>query len=93
MTRDAGGSGEHESCADFLDRIVYLLDNELEATEVAIVKVHLEECAPCFERYDVQRTIKMIVRCTSYRSKHGAHSSRWSFTVDTSVTSSSLSSR
>ena len=26
-----------------------------------MVKVHLDECAPCFERYDVQRTIKMIV--------------------------------
>ena len=62
MTRDtAPTSGEHESCADFLDRIVYLLDNELDAAEVAVVKVHLEECAPCFERYDVQRTIKMIV--------------------------------
>ena len=56
-----GNMGNHESCADFLDRIVYLLDNELEASEVAIVKVHLDECAPCFERYDVQRTIKMIV--------------------------------
>jgi mycothiol system anti-sigma-R factor len=54
-------SGDYESCADFLDRIVYLLDNELEAGEVAVVKVHLDECAPCFERYDVQRTIKMIV--------------------------------
>ena len=51
----------HESCADFLDRIVYLLDNELDAAEVSIVKIHLDECAPCFERYDVQRTIKMIV--------------------------------
>jgi mycothiol system anti-sigma-R factor len=51
----------HESCADFLDRIVYLLDNELDATEVANVKIHLDECAPCFERYDVQRTIKTIV--------------------------------
>jgi mycothiol system anti-sigma-R factor len=62
MTRDpASTSGDHESCADFLDRIVYLLDNELDASEVAIVKVHLDECAPCFERYDVQRTIKMIV--------------------------------
>ncbi len=64
MTRDmgdAGSLGDHESCADFLDRIVYLLDNELDANEVAVVKVHLEECAPCFERYDVQRTIKMIV--------------------------------
>jgi mycothiol system anti-sigma-R factor len=60
MTSADRGS-DHESCADFLDRIVYLLDNELDAGEVAIVKVHLDECAPCFERYDVQRTIKMIV--------------------------------
>ena len=50
-----------ESCADFLDRIVYLLDNELDATEIREVKHHLEECAPCLERYDVQRTIKTIV--------------------------------
>ena len=45
MTRD---TGDHESCADFLDRIVYLLDNELDAAEVSIVKIHLDECAPCF---------------------------------------------
>ena len=50
-----------ESCADFLDRIVYLLDNELDAGEIREVRVHLDECAPCLERYDVQRTIKTIV--------------------------------
>jgi mycothiol system anti-sigma-R factor len=54
-------SGEHESCADFLDRIVYMLDNELDDNEVVAVKLHLEECGPCLEKYDVQRTIKMIV--------------------------------
>jgi mycothiol system anti-sigma-R factor len=50
-----------ESCADFLDRIVYLLDNELDIAEVKAVKHHLDECAPCLERYDVQRTIKAMV--------------------------------
>jgi mycothiol system anti-sigma-R factor len=54
-------SGEHESCADFLDRIVYMLDNELDDNEVVAVKLHLDECGPCLEKYDVQRTIKMIV--------------------------------
>ena len=54
-------SGDHESCADFLDRIVYMLDNELDDNEVVAVKLHLEECGPCLEKYDVQRTIKMIV--------------------------------
>ena len=50
-----------ESCADYLDRIVYLLDNELDPGEIREVRLHLEECAPCLERYDVQRTIKTIV--------------------------------
>jgi mycothiol system anti-sigma-R factor len=50
-----------ESCADFLDRIVYLLDNELDVGEIREVRQHLDECAPCLERYDVQRTIKTIV--------------------------------
>ena len=57
----SGYAGDDHSCADFIDRIVYLLDNELDVTEMTEVKVHLEECAPCFERYDVQRTIKTIV--------------------------------
>ncbi len=59
------GEGERlmkdESCADFLDRIVYLLDNELDDGEIREVRLHLDECAPCLERYDVQRTIKTIV--------------------------------
>jgi len=54
-------AGDHESCADFLDRIVYMLDNELDENEVVAVRLHLDECGPCLEKYDVQRTIKMIV--------------------------------
>ena len=50
-----------ESCADFLDRIVYLLDNELDAEAGAAVRLHLDTCNPCLERYDLQRTVKSIV--------------------------------
>jgi mycothiol system anti-sigma-R factor len=50
-----------ENCADFLERIVCLLDNELDATDVAEVKAHLEECAPCLQSYDLQRTVKALV--------------------------------
>ncbi len=61
--REPGGfdSGDHDTCADFLDRIVYLLDNELDTSEVVAVRLHLDECSPCLERYDVQRTIKLLV--------------------------------
>jgi mycothiol system anti-sigma-R factor len=50
-----------ETCADFLERIVCLLDNELDGSQVADVKAHLEECAPCLQSYDLQRTVKALV--------------------------------
>jgi mycothiol system anti-sigma-R factor len=50
-----------ETCADFLERIVCLLDNELDGGQVADVKAHLEECAPCLQSYDLQRQVKALV--------------------------------
>ena len=50
-----------QECADFLDRIVYLLDNELDEAECALVRLHLDECHPCLETYDLQRTVKQVV--------------------------------
>jgi len=48
-------------CADFLQRIVYLLDNELEDAECSEVRMHLEECGPCLHKYDLERTVKAMV--------------------------------
>ena len=50
-----------ETCAAFLERIVCLLDDELDAGEVAVVKAHLDECSPCLQSYDLQRTVKTLV--------------------------------
>lgn len=51
----------HESCADYLERIVYFLDNELDEADCAAVRIHLDSCNPCLERYDLQRTVKAII--------------------------------
>ena len=48
-------------CSEFLDQIVYFLDNELDAADCAVVRAHLDTCNPCLERYDLQRTVKAIV--------------------------------
>lgn len=48
-------------CADFLERIVYFLDNELDDADCAAVKVHLDTCNPCLVKYDLQRTVKSVV--------------------------------
>jgi mycothiol system anti-sigma-R factor len=48
-------------CADFLERIVYFLDNELDEADCSAVRVHLDQCNPCLEKYDLQRTVKAMV--------------------------------
>jgi len=48
-------------CVDFLDEIVYFIDNELDAADCSVVRAHLDTCNPCLEKYDLQRTVKSIV--------------------------------
>lgn len=48
-------------CADYLERIVYFLDNELDEADCSLVRHHLEECGPCLRKYDLERTVKSIV--------------------------------
>ncbi len=48
-------------CAEFLDRIVYFIDNELDEADCSAVRVHLDSCNPCLEKYDLQRTVKSVV--------------------------------
>ena len=48
-------------CADFLEQIVYFIDNELDEADCALVRAHLDTCNPCLEQYDLQRTVKSIV--------------------------------
>ena len=50
-----------EECATFLEQIVYLLDNELDEASCTEVRIHLDSCHPCLEKYDLQRTVKAIV--------------------------------
>ena len=57
-------SHSHEpgtDCADYLERIVYFLDNELDEADCSAVQLHLDECGPCLEKYDLQRTVKSVV--------------------------------
>ncbi|MFB9312502.1 mycothiol system anti-sigma-R factor [Nocardioides plantarum] len=56
----AGPAADAE-CADFLERIVYFLDNELDDADCADVRVHLDSCNPCLVKYDLQRTVKSVV--------------------------------
>ena len=48
-------------CADYLERIVYFIDNELDEADCAAVRHHLDSCNPCLVKYDLQRTEKSVV--------------------------------
>jgi mycothiol system anti-sigma-R factor len=50
-----------QECADYLEQIVYFIDNELAEADCAAVRVHLDTCNPCLEKYDLQRTVKQVV--------------------------------
>ena len=65
MTGDLSGGMSSDptpgECADFLERIVYFLDNELDEADCSAVRLHLDSCNPCLEKYDLQRTVKAVV--------------------------------
>lgn len=48
-------------CAEYFERIIYLLDNELDDADCAEVQLHLDECEHCLHRYDIERTVKALV--------------------------------
>lgn len=61
MTHSHGDDVSASECADFIERIVYFLDNELDAADCSAVRMHLDSCNRCLEKYDLQRTVKSIV--------------------------------
>ena len=57
--------GQHtlsqDECVDYLERIVFFLDNELDEADCSEVRMHLDACGPCLEKYDLQRVVKQVV--------------------------------
>ena len=67
MSQDQDHSGHshgevsERECADYLEQIVYFIDNELAEADCDAVRVHLDTCNPCLAKYDLQRTVKSVV--------------------------------
>lgn len=58
---DAGRTPSVSECVDYLEQIVYFIDNELDEADCAEVRLHLDTCNPCLAKYDLQRTVKSVV--------------------------------
>ena len=47
----------HHQCMEMLDRV---LDDEMEETEE--FRIHLKTCMPCYEQYNLDKTIKTVLK-------------------------------
>ncbi|MEY9213673.1 mycothiol system anti-sigma-R factor [Thermobifida halotolerans] len=48
-------------CSEVLDKVYAYLDGELEETNCADIRQHLEECAPCLEEYGLEEAVKKVL--------------------------------
>jgi mycothiol system anti-sigma-R factor len=55
------GAATATDCSEVLDRMFVFLDNELDQAGYAEIQQHLEECGPCLVKYNLERTVKMLV--------------------------------
>jgi mycothiol system anti-sigma-R factor len=55
-------------CAEVLQRMFFFIDNELDRADCAEIEQHLHDCGPCLEKYNLERTVKLLVQrsCTEH---------------------------
>ncbi|SDL45358.1 mycothiol system anti-sigma-R factor [Nonomuraea jiangxiensis] len=55
------GNPHDTDCRDVLDKVYAYLDGELTDGDVVEIRVHLDECSPCLQEYDLDKAIKALV--------------------------------
>jgi mycothiol system anti-sigma-R factor len=55
--------GKHHDtdCSEILERVFFFIDNEIEQADHDEIAKHLDECGPCLQKYDLERTVKALV--------------------------------
>ena len=61
------GKPHEMPCSEVLDQVSSYLDGELEVSDIARIRQHLDECWPCFEEYGLDELVKKLVH------KHCGH--------------------
>jgi mycothiol system anti-sigma-R factor len=49
-------------CGDAQDQIYQYLDAELDRATAASIRGHLDGCSHCFDSFDFERRLKMVIR-------------------------------
>jgi mycothiol system anti-sigma-R factor len=59
--RRHSGDPSDTDCARALERMFFFIDHELAEADAGQIQRHLQECAPCLAKYDLERTVKALV--------------------------------
>ena len=49
------------NCSDAIHTLYEFLDGELTGSRKAEIQAHLEECLPCFQAYDFEAELKIMI--------------------------------
>jgi mycothiol system anti-sigma-R factor len=55
------GKPHDQDCSEVLSRVFFFLDKELDEASCSDIQHHLDECGPCLQKYDLERTVKSLV--------------------------------
>ena len=50
------------NCDDALERMYLYIDGELTAESAEAIKVHINDCPPCFDAFHFEERLKLVVR-------------------------------
>lgn len=60
----------HKKCMQLLSNVLDpVIDEEVNGRDEAEFKEHIEKCMPCYERYNLDRTIKEVLKSKCKREK------------------------
>jgi mycothiol system anti-sigma-R factor len=63
---------DQDNCAEAVHQLYLFLDGELTPERRALIKHHLDECPPCFEAFDFEAELRMVIahKCREQVPEH-----------------------
>jgi mycothiol system anti-sigma-R factor len=55
------GKDDEVDCRDVLSDVYVFLDNELDETQRARIKEHLDDCYPCLRKFGIEQEVKELL--------------------------------
>jgi mycothiol system anti-sigma-R factor len=52
---------DQDNCEDAVHQLYLYLDGELTQERRALIRHHLDECPPCFEAFDFEAELRMVI--------------------------------